>query len=64
MASGRNHSIETAFYAEYNSTGPGAQHGQRDPHTHFLTADQARQYEPSAFLRGSDNWDPLHIPKQ
>ncbi|MGA2807852.1 MAG: pectinesterase family protein [Terracidiphilus sp.] len=61
---GETHSIETAFYAEYNSTGPGAQHGQRDPHTHFLTADQARQYEPSAFLRGSDNWDPLHIPKQ
>ena len=55
---GETHSIETAFYAEYNSTGPGAHHDQRDPHTHFLSPEQVRPYEPSAFLRGSDNWDP------
>jgi polygalacturonase len=55
------HSIETAFYAEYNSTGPGAPEGQRDPHTHRLTPEQARQFEPSVFLRGSDNWDPVHF---
>ena len=56
---GETHSIETAFYGEYNSTGPGAHHDQRDSHTHFLTPEQARQYEPSEFLRGSDNWDPM-----
>jgi polygalacturonase len=61
---GETHSIETAYYAEYNSTGPGAQRDKRDPHTHFLTPEQARQYEPSAFLRGNDNWDPTQIPKQ
>jgi len=56
---GETHSIETVFYAEYGSTGPGAHPGERDPHTHFLTPDEARQYEPSIFLRGSDHWDPL-----
>jgi polygalacturonase len=55
---GETHSIETAFYAEYNSTGPGANPSQRDPHAHLLTPEQASQYEPSIFLRGSDGWDP------
>jgi polygalacturonase len=55
---GETHSIDTAFYAEYNSTGPGASPGQRDPHTHLLTPEQASRYEPSVFLRGADNWDP------
>jgi pectin methylesterase-like acyl-CoA thioesterase len=58
---GDTHSLETAFYAEYNSTGPGAQHDKRDPHTHFLTAEQARQYETANFLRGNDNWNPAAI---
>jgi polygalacturonase len=61
---GETHSIETVFYAEYNSTGPGARPGQRDPHTHFLTQEQARQFAPSVFLRGADNWDPLQVIKQ
>jgi pectin methylesterase-like acyl-CoA thioesterase len=56
---GETHSIETAFYAEYGSTGPGAHPGERDPHAHLLTPEQARQYAPSIFLRGTDNWDPL-----
>jgi polygalacturonase len=60
---GETHSIETVFYAEYNSTGPGAQHDQRDPHTHFLTSEQASQFAPSVFLRGTDNWDPLNALK-
>ena len=61
---GETHSIETVFYAEYNSTGPGARPDQRDPHTHFLTQEQARQFAPSVFLRGADNWDPLQLIKQ
>jgi pectin methylesterase-like acyl-CoA thioesterase len=61
---GETHSIETVFYAEYDSTGPGAHPGEREPHTHFLTPEQARQYEPGVFLRGSDNWDPTQTPKQ
>jgi len=61
---GETHSLETVFYAESNSTGPGAHHDQRDPHTHFLTPEQAQQYEPAAFLRGTDNWNPLQVPQQ
>jgi pectin methylesterase-like acyl-CoA thioesterase len=55
---GETHSLDTTFYAEYSSTGPGAHAGERDAHTHMLSADQAKQYEPSVFLRGSDNWNP------
>lgn len=40
---GETHSIETVYYAEFNSMGPGAHHGQRDPHTHFLTPQDARE---------------------
>jgi pectinesterase len=48
----------TAFYAEYQSTGPGAKPSARVPWSHQLTAAEARAFEPKAFLRGSDNWDP------
>jgi polygalacturonase len=52
---GETHSIETVFYAEYNSTGPGAHAGERDPHTKLLTAAEAAQFETKTFL---DGWDP------
>ncbi len=61
---GETHSLETAYYAEFNSIGTGAHHDQRDPHTHFLTPEQAKQFEPRVFLRGADNWNPLELPKQ
>jgi hypothetical protein len=60
---GETHSIDTVYYAEYNSTGPGANKDHRDPHTHFLTPEQAKQYAPSVFLRGADNWDPTQAPQ-
>ena len=60
---GETHSIETVYYAEYKSTGPGAHRDQRDPHTHLLTPEEAKQYEPEVFLRGSDNWNPKNFPK-
>jgi polygalacturonase len=56
---GETHSIETAFYAELHSTGPGAKQDRRDPHAHFLSPEQARQYEPFTFLQGSDHWNPI-----
>ncbi len=59
---GQTHSLDTAYYAEFDSTGPGAHHDARDPHTHFLTPEQAAQYEPKTFLRGTDNWDPTKLP--
>jgi pectin methylesterase-like acyl-CoA thioesterase len=55
---GETHSLDTAFYAEFDSTGPGAHAGEREAHTHLLTADEARQYEPAVFLRGGDGWSP------
>lgn len=61
---GETHSLDTAFYAEFDSTGPGAHAKERDPHTHFLTPDEAKQYEPTVFLRGSDNWNPAQSPRQ
>jgi len=42
---GETHSIETAFYAEYNSSGPGGDPRQRDTHTKQLTAEQAARFQ-------------------
>ncbi len=55
---GETNSLATAFYAEFNSTGPGASSSARDPHTHLLTARQSQPFQPSVFLRGPDNWTP------
>ena len=52
---GETRSIETAFYAEFNSTGPGANPSDRDPHTRKLTAAEAARYAAKAFFSG---WDP------
>lgn len=52
---GETHSIETAYYAEYNSTGPGAHPGERDPHTKLLTTAESAQFETKIFF---DGWDP------
>jgi polygalacturonase len=56
---GQTHSIDTATYSEFGSTGPGAHPSERDPHTKFLTPEQANQMTPQNFLRGSDNWNPV-----
>jgi len=55
---GETHSLDTAFYAEFRSTGPGGNPKERDPHTRFLTAAEARAYDPHTYLRGTDGWDP------
>lgn len=49
----------TAYYAEYNNTGPGASTAQRVPWSHQLTAKEAAAFAPAVFLRGSDNWNPI-----
>ena len=50
---------QTAYYAEFHSTGPGANISARVPWSHQLTAAQARQYKPRVFLGGADHWDPV-----
>jgi pectinesterase len=46
---------KTAFYAEYGSTGPGAEAAKRVPWVHTLTAAEAKAFEPETFLQG---WKP------
>ncbi|MGA8937955.1 MAG: pectinesterase family protein [Acidobacteriaceae bacterium] len=55
---GETHSLDTAYFAEFNSTGPGADPSNREPHSHQLTAQQAEPYQPATFLRGQDKWNP------
>jgi pectin methylesterase-like acyl-CoA thioesterase len=50
--------MQTVFYAEYNSTGPGAHAAERDPHTKKLTTEEAAQFETATFLAGQDAWNP------
>lgn len=59
---GETHSIETATYSEYGSSGPGAHKSERDPHTKFLTPEDASRLTPENFLRDTDQWD-LAFPK-
>jgi pectinesterase len=47
-----------AYYAEYESTGPGANPNARISWSHQLTAAQAARYMPKAFLAGADHWNP------
>jgi pectinesterase len=49
---------KTAYYAESNSTGPGASPSTRSRWSYQLTADEAKPYRPENFLRGKDDWRP------
>jgi pectinesterase len=49
---------KTAYYAESNSTGPGASPATRVPWSHQLTPAETKKYLPEIFLRGSDDWRP------
>jgi pectin methylesterase-like acyl-CoA thioesterase len=53
--------LETTFYAERGSSGPGASPGTRDPHAKELTKAQAARFATRRFLAGSDGWDPTRI---
>lgn len=50
---------KTVWYAEFDNKGPGANLLHRVPWSHQLTSEQANQFLPQTFLRGSDNWDPI-----
>lgn len=55
---GETDRLKTATYAEFRSTGPGANPTAREPLSHQLTPAQARPYLPENFLAGDDHWDP------
>ncbi|MDX5417819.1 MAG: pectinesterase family protein [Hymenobacteraceae bacterium] len=49
---------QTAFYAEYNSSGPGAIPAERVKWSRQLTAKEAKRFTPETILAGKDNWKP------
>lgn len=51
-------SLPTVFYAEYRSTGPGANPAGRDPHSRQLTAAEAAKFSVKAWMSGDDGWNP------
>jgi polygalacturonase len=51
-------SLPTAYYAEYRSTGPGANPEARESYSHQLTAAEADQWRANRFLAGKDGFQP------
>jgi pectinesterase len=49
---------KTAYYAEYNSTGPGASPAGRVPWAHQLTAKEAKKYALKQIFGGKQGWEP------
>ena len=56
---GETKSLETAFYAEYHSTGPGGNSSKREPFGKQLTDAEAAKFSAASVLSGSDGWNPL-----
>lgn len=55
------HSLATAFYAEYKSSGPGANSGSREQYSKQLTDSEAQEFSVPRFLGGVDGWDPTRV---
>ncbi|MBN1763651.1 MAG: alpha/beta hydrolase fold domain-containing protein [Sedimentisphaerales bacterium] len=53
------HREKTAFYAEYNSTGPGADPQARVDWSRQLTAEEAKKFTLEKILSGDDAWNPM-----
>ncbi len=56
---GRTPGTPTAYYAEYDDYGSGANPAARVSWSHQLTKQQAAQYMPKVFLAGKDHWNPV-----
>ena len=54
-------SLPTVFYAEFNSSGPGANPQARDPHSRQLTAAEAAKFSKESWMRGDDGWSPQTV---
>lgn len=59
--SGETHALETSFYGEFDSRGPGADAKARDPHSHQLTSAEAQKFMAASFLHGDDGWNPQAV---
>lgn len=49
---------KTAWFAEYGSTGPGANTAARVGWSKQLTDAEAKAFDTTVFLHGDDGWDP------
>jgi len=58
---GETQYMNTVFYAESGSTGPGAHPTLRDAHITKLSAAEAVRYETRRVLAGRDNWNPTVV---
>jgi pectinesterase len=56
------HAEATTFYAEFDSTGPGANDAARVKWARSLTAEQVAAMTPAVVLRGDDGWNPAVRP--
>ena len=56
---GETHSLATSDYAEYQSTGPGANPARREARSHQLTSSEIAPYATTTFL---DGWNPNARP--
>jgi pectin methylesterase-like acyl-CoA thioesterase len=56
---GETSRLETAFYAERASAGPGGSAAKREAHAHQLSDAEAAKYAAAKFLAGSDGWNPV-----
>lgn len=56
---GKESNEKTAWFAEFDNTGPGAATASRVPWAHSLTAKEAMHFEPRVFLAGPDRWNPV-----
>lgn len=59
---GTTQRLRTAYYAEYRSSGRGADTSKRQPHAHHLTGVEAAKWSAGVFLAGHDNWQPTQVP--
>ena len=50
--------LPTAYFAEYDSRGPGANPNSREAFSHQLSAIEAAHWSPARFLAGTDGWQP------
>lgn len=58
---GKSSNEQTAYFGEYESTGPGAKENERVPWAHTLTASEVSAFHPDTFLKGADGWNPEQI---
>lgn len=54
-------SLPTVFYAEFNSSGPGANPTARIRESHQLTAKETAKYATKQYLAGTDGWNPEEV---